>query len=79
MTKPGEERETLLVIKDSFAHAAAPFLAREYDLVLVDARYYRLRVADLIGEYGADRVLFLVNADSLTASAVWRVLPAGLE
>ncbi len=79
VTKPGEERGTLLVIKDSFAHAAAPFLAREYDLVLVDARYYRLRIADLIEEYGVDRVLFLVNADSLTSSAVWRVLLAGLE
>ncbi len=79
VTKPGETRETLLIVKDSFAHAAAPFLAREYDLVLVDARYYHRRIADLIGEYGVDRVLFLVNADSLTASAVWRVLDAGLD
>jgi len=74
----GEERETLLLVKDSFAHAAVPFLARHYDLVIVDLRYYKLRTADLLDEYGIDRVLYLMNIASLCDSTVFRMLEAGL-
>lgn len=74
---PATERETLLLIKDSFAHAAAPFLARHYDLVIVDLRYYKMRVTDLVEQYGVDRVLYLMNVDSLTGSTVLRMLQAG--
>ncbi len=35
-----ENRETLVLIKDSFAHSVAPFLAFHYDLVILDMRYY---------------------------------------
>lgn len=34
-----EERETLILIKDSFAHSVVPFLAQHYDLVILDLRY----------------------------------------
>lgn len=74
-----ENRETLLIFKDSFAHAAVPFLARHYNLVIADLRYYKKSPAALVGEYGADRVLFLYNIDSLTASASQRMLRAGIE
>lgn len=74
---PAAERETLLLIKDSFAHAAAPFLARHCDLVIVDLRYYKMRVTDLVEQYGVDRVLYLMNVDSLTGSTVLRMLEAG--
>ncbi len=77
--EPSAERETLLLVKDSFAHAAVPFLARHYDLVIVDLRYYKKNVADLAEEHGVDRVLFLYNVDSLTAAASQRMLQAGLE
>lgn len=76
---PAEPREVLLLIKDSFAHAAAPFLARHYDLVIVDLRYYKKSVTALMDEYGIDRVLCLMNADSLTGSTVLRMLEAGTE
>lgn len=77
--EPSEERETLLLVKDSFAHAAVPFLARHYDLLIVDLRYYKSRVTSLVTEYGIDRVLFLYNVDSLTAAASQRMLQAGIE
>lgn len=58
------ERETLLIIKDSFAHSIAPFLARHYDLILIDTRYYKLKpIYELLDE--ADHVLILYNIDSL--------------
>ena len=73
------DRPTLLLVKDSFAHSAVPFLAQHYDLVIVDIRYYKKSTAALIDEYGADRVLVLYNIDSLTASADSVLLRAGLD
>ncbi len=37
--RSGEARPTLLVIKDSFANACLPLLARHFDLVVYDPRY----------------------------------------
>ena len=40
---------TIVVIKDSFSHSLAPFLAENYSkVVLVDLRYYKQSVSDLI-------------------------------
>ena len=75
----GEDRPTLLLIKDSFAHSTVPFLAQHYDLVIVDIRYYKKSTAALIDEYGVDRVLVLYNIDSLTSSADSVLLRAGLD
>lgn len=75
----GEDRPTLLLVKDSFAHSTVPFLAQHYDLVIVDIRYYKKSTAALIDEYGADRVLVLYNIDSLTSSADSVLLRAGLD
>jgi hypothetical protein len=75
----GEDRPTLLLVKDSFAHSTVPFLAQHYDLVIVDIRYYKKSTAALIDEYGADRVLVLYNIDSLTSSPDSVLLRAGLE
>lgn len=73
------DRPTLLLVKDSFAHSAVPFLAQHYDLVIVDIRYYKKSTAALVDEYGADRVLVLYNIDSLTASLDSVLLRAGLD
>ena len=35
-----EDRERLLLVKDSFGHSLAPFLAYHFDLEIVDLRYY---------------------------------------
>lgn len=58
--------EKLLVVKDSFAHSLVPFLADHYaEIVMVDMRYYRDRTTpELVGEMGADRVLFVYSVDN---------------
>ena len=58
-------RERLLLIKDSYAHALAPFLARHYNLVLVDLRYYKLSLSEYLAQNPVDRILILENMDSL--------------
>lgn len=69
-----QPRPRLLLIKDSYAHALAPFLARHFDLVLLDLRYYKLSLSDCLSQYPVDRILILENMDSLlTASTLSRL------
>ncbi len=80
LTVTGEgERDTLLLLKDSFANAAVPFLARHFDLVIVDLRYYKSSVVPLLDEYGIDAVLALYNIDSLTTPDSQLMLNAGIR
>lgn len=76
---PSEPRQKLLLLKDSFANALAPFLARHYDLVLIDLRYYRQSVAEFIRENDIDRVVVLYNMDSLLTSLDFPKLTIGLN
>ncbi|MBQ2757907.1 MAG: hypothetical protein IJF31_05410 [Clostridia bacterium] len=62
-----DTRPTLLLLRDSYAAALIPFLARHYKIVAVDPRYYHGDVTSLLGE--ADRVLFLAGAVTLSESA----------
>jgi len=56
----------LLVIKDSYAHALAPFLSYNYSkVVLVDMRYYRKSVSELIEKHEIDEILYIYGTDSL--------------
>ena len=77
VTLPGEERPTLLVIKDSFAHSAVPFLARHFNLEIVDTRYFRGSVTKLAEECGATGVLALIGLDSLTGEGMLARLSFG--
>lgn len=59
----------LLVVKDSFAHCLVPFLAEHYsEIVMVDLRYYRRALTDLIADNEIDEVLFLYSIDNFTES-----------
>lgn len=78
LTLPGEDRETLLLVKDSFAHSLAPLLVRHYNLILVDLRYTNRSVASLCRENGVSRVLFLMNVDTLSGSDALKKLYLGL-
>ena len=52
--------------KDSFAHCMATFLAQHYsEVYLVDMRYYRLPLSDLIAQEGIDELLFIYGVDNL--------------
>ena len=59
----------LLVVKDSFAHCLVPFLAENYsEIVMVDLRYYRRALSDLITENEIDEVLFMYSIDNFAES-----------
>lgn len=73
----GEDRERLMLVKDSFGHSLAPFLAYHFDLEIIDLRYYKFSTAALVQETGCDRVLILNNMDSLTGASTLGML--GME
>ena len=62
----GEERESLLIIKDSYANAMIPFLAIHYDLMVIDPRYFVEDIYALMDE--ADGVLAVIGADTLATT-----------
>lgn len=75
----GTTREKLLLLKDSFAHSVAPFLAYHYDLIILDMRYYKNPVKDLVIEENIDRVLILNNIDNISETNVYGILQLGLN
>ena len=75
VTKNTEEpREKLLLVKDSFGHCIAPFLAYHFDLEIVDLRYYKGSTAALARETGCGRALVLCNMASLTDTVSFSLL-----
>ena len=54
-----EKKPKMLIIRDSFADALAPFLAIHYDLTLIDLRYYNDSVQQLVKNENFDSVLIL--------------------
>ena len=63
---PSAPGGSVLVIRDSYAHCFATFLAEKYKTVtLVDLRYFRTPVSDLLAEHPADRLLVLYGVDNL--------------
>ncbi len=71
--------KTLLVLKDSYAHCFATFAIEHYEkIVMVDMRYYREAVQQVIDTYGATEMLCLYGAENLATSTdlAW-LLPIG--
>ena len=65
---------TIVVIKDSFSHSLAPFLAENYSkVVLVDLRYYKQSVSELIKKENPEQVVALYGIDNLATDSdiVW--------
>lgn len=67
ITLEGAERETLLLYKDSFGHSLAPFLARHFDLVIIDnlSQNWGYDLAKTAAATGADRVLVVYNMENV--------------
>lgn len=54
--------ETLLVIKDSYAHCFVPFVANHYkQVIVIDMRYLKMPVEKVIADYGITDILVLYN------------------
>ena len=61
-------KETLLIIKDSYSHSLAPFLLEHYNIELIDPRYYIGSIEDYIFENGIENALFLMGLDTLASA-----------
>lgn len=60
-----DAKKRILIVKDSYANCFIPFLASEYqEIVVVDPRYYYGSVKELVKNYGIDEVLFLYNTNT---------------
>lgn len=58
--------DKLLIIKDSFAHSLVPFLVDHFEeIVMIDMRYYKQSVSELIANSDFDQMLFVYSIDNL--------------
>lgn len=74
ITNTNADEGTLLIVKDSFGHCIAPFLAENYSrIIMVDMRYYKNSVSDIVKNENADQVLVLYGIDNFATDAdiVW--------
>lgn len=78
-SKEAAKRETLILVKDSFGHSLAPFLAAHFNLEIIDLRYYKLPLIDFVKETGADKMLIMYNMDSVVNSNSLAMLGVGLS
>ena len=62
------DKETLLLVKDSFSHALVPYLAQHYNLEIIDLRYYTDSLSDFIEENNIKNVLFIYGLDTLASA-----------
>lgn len=74
ITNTNAKNGTILLIKDSFSHSLAPFLAENYSkVVLVDLRYYKESISQLVSTYNPEQVVVLYGIDNLATDTdiVW--------
>lgn len=74
ITNPDVKGGKLLIVKDSFAHCFTGFLAEQYsEIYMVDMRYYRKSLTELVTENKISEVLYLYGTDNLgtDTNSVW--------
>lgn len=64
----GEARPRLLLARDSFANSMVPFLARHFDICMVNLSGGMTNLSELAQEYGCQRVLVVCNRENLITS-----------
>ena len=64
----GEPRPRLLLARDSFANSMVPFLARHFDICMVNLSGGLTNLSKLAQEYACDRVLIVCNRENLITS-----------
>lgn len=63
-----------VVVKESYGNAFVPFLVDHYQTVyVIDYRYYKDNLVDLVKEEQVQDVIFLNNADALTEKAAQQI------
>lgn len=74
ITNSNAKGGTLLMIKDSFSHSIAPFLAENYSkVILVDMRYYKQSVSDIVAQENPEQILVMYGIDNFATDTdiVW--------
>lgn len=74
ITNSNAKEGTIVLVKDSFSHCLAPFLAENYSkVILVDMRYYKMSVSQIIEQEKPEQVLFLYGIDNIATDTdlVW--------
>ena len=74
ITNPDAKGGKILVVKDSFAHCFTCFLAEQYtEIYMVDMRYYRNSVSQLVKDNGITEVLYLYGTESMgtDTNSIW--------
>jgi len=62
----GVQGERILIIKDSYAHIAAPYLANHFsEIRMIDLRYFRKDPAEYIRDNQIDRIVILYSIKQL--------------
>lgn len=74
ITNSNAKGGTILLVKDSFSHSLAPFLAENYSkIILVDMRYYKMSVSQIVEQEKPEQVVFLHGIDNIATDTdlVW--------
>ncbi len=74
ITNSNADGGTIVVVKDSFSHSLAPFLAENYSkVILVDMRYYKQSVSEIVKNENAEQVVVIYGIDNIATDAdiVW--------
>ena len=64
----GESRPRLLLARDSFANSMVPFLARHFDICMVNLSGGMTNLSELAAEYSCERVLIVCNRENLVTA-----------
>jgi hypothetical protein len=63
--KNNDASKRILILKDSFANSLVPFIARHFDIDMIDLRYYKGSVKNYIEENKFDAIFFVYGIDTL--------------
>jgi hypothetical protein len=80
ITKNGENRQKLILIKDSFGNCISPFLARHFDLVILDLRTSNQDFTSYLEDPDLAHILVIYNMetfmnDAKISDAAARIIP----
>ena len=64
----GQSRPRILLARDSFANSMVPFLARHFDICMVNLSGGMTNLSELCEQYGCQRVLVVCNRENLVTS-----------
>ncbi len=77
ITAPNETGRKLLIIKDSYANALAPFLANHYDEIhLIDLRHFNADLGPYIEQHGFKEILLIYSSSSFAEEPSLRKIRA---